>query len=438
MIDYDRFWTERGTSPGTSSGIPTITFPPPAGFRPFDPLDIPGMNPGPGRTPEQIAECERELGVRLPEVLRQAYARQDGGFVRDTEFRVFPLDEIAAPEDDFWEFACFDDGEEPDRELFFEFAEDDLGGRFFLCYSAGDTEAEPAVFVYFNDPGNASRCGKSVEHFFEKMLKTDNAPSVDWSETAALKPIARETIDLSRLFGGPAEEEQILAQVGGALVLYVHRQTQDSETYTKTTLQLPLDASAARLEQRSRPGVSTYTLALQPENTDAIFSVDSRRTSGGAWKNTKSQGVPIYVQFESTDRDRLQALRQKLLGKGAARRADGEEARQRKLEESMASLSPDERHSAMMQLMMQMRGRPGGMPATDAPLPPGAPPEAVALQEMLQKKLREIEERARGHIAKFPVDPTLLAQMGENFPGMPQPPGPAGQAPDDEEEPGEG
>jgi hypothetical protein len=437
MLDYDRFWTERGTSPGKSSGIPTITFPPPAGCQPFDPLDIPGMNPGPGRTDEQFAKWERENGVRLPEVLRQAYARQDGGFVRDTEFRVFPLDEIAPPEDDFWEFACFDDGEEPDRELFFEFAEDDLGGRFFLCYSADGTEAEPAVFVYHSDPGDASRCGKSVKRFFEKMLKTDNAPSVDWSETAALKPIARETIDLSRLHGGPAEKEQILARVGGALVVYERKRTPEAETYSKITLPLPLDADAACVQNCPRGG-STYELVLQPENTDAIFSVESQRTTGGKWKNTKAQGVPVYATFESTNRDRLEALRQKLLGKGANRRANAQEERLRKLEESVSSLPPDQRKAALFEKLFEPQGPIPGMPPLNVPLPPGAPPEFVALHELVQQRLREIEERARGHIAKHPVDPTLLAQMGENFPAMPQPPDPAGQAPDDEEEPGKG
>jgi hypothetical protein len=444
MIDYDHFWAKPGSVPGMSGedsrehlemsaaalqqslGIPGA----------FDWSMIPGMNPGPGRTPEQIAECERELSVRLPEVLRQAYARQDGGYVLDTEFpfRVYPLDEIDTPDDASWEYFCFDKGEEADQELFFEFAEDDFGGRFFLRYSADHSGQEPAVFVYHGDTGNTELCEGSVTKFFEWLLRTDAAPSVDWAEVAALAPVARETVDLSPLYHGrPAEKEQVLARVGRNLVLYVRERTPESESYTKTTLPEPLKAGEARLQQ-SHPGITpTHGLMLQPKNSRGIVSVRSRRTSRGGWKNDKERGVPVYVEFESADPERLRALRVELFGQKAADRADAEEKRQQKFEESMMSLSPDEQHSAMMQMMMQMRGRPGGMPATDAPLPPGAPPEAVALHEMMQKKLREIEERARGHIAKHPVDPKLLAELGGDFRGMPQHPGPDEKASETED-----
>jgi tryptophan-rich sensory protein len=42
-----------------------------------------GDHPAPPATPEQIAEAEARLGVTLPPLLRELYARHDGGFVGD-------------------------------------------------------------------------------------------------------------------------------------------------------------------------------------------------------------------------------------------------------------------------------------------------------------------------------------------------------------------
>jgi len=60
------------------------------------------LDPGAGVTAEEITAWEQEHGVRLPDVLRQALARQNGGYVRDSQFRVWPLEEIVPPDDEFW------------------------------------------------------------------------------------------------------------------------------------------------------------------------------------------------------------------------------------------------------------------------------------------------------------------------------------------------
>jgi hypothetical protein len=54
----------------------------------------PGLFPGPGVTRDQIQAWERDRGVRLPDVLCQAYSRQDGGYVRNIQFRVLPTIQI--------------------------------------------------------------------------------------------------------------------------------------------------------------------------------------------------------------------------------------------------------------------------------------------------------------------------------------------------------
>src|SRR5260221_13222498 len=99
MIDFDRFWAQPGCGPGLSREETEAPFGQmgawlqslPGATGKFDMSLVPGMNPGPGVSAQQIAAWEREHAVRLPEVLRQALAPQDGGFGRETGFRILPL-----------------------------------------------------------------------------------------------------------------------------------------------------------------------------------------------------------------------------------------------------------------------------------------------------------------------------------------------------------
>jgi hypothetical protein len=422
MIDFNRFWAERGCGPGMSreqteeylAQMGTWLQSLPGASGKFDASLIPGMNPGPGVKDAQLADWERGRGVCFPQVLRQAFAQQDGGFVRETQFRILPLDEIENPEAEFWQWASFEGVDVPDRRFVFQFAEDDVGGNYLLIYEAGRPEQDPAVFVYHSDPGEVSRCAKSVATFFDRMLKTSDSPSVDWAETAAMHVIAQETIDLSAMHGGrPAGKEQILGRDGGAIVLFTCERTPGAETYSKTVLREPLLEEAAMLWPGRPAPVSTYGLMLQPRDTESIVAFDSRRTGDGRWKNSASRGTPVCVIFESAERQRLEGLRRDLFGKKAADRAKALEDRQRRLETKLSTLSPDERSSAMIQVMLQMRERYGGVLGSGLPAPEGAQPELSALFESLHHKLREAKERGRDQIAKHPLGPEIVRQFGE-------------------------
>src|SRR5215467_7485297 len=77
----------------------------------FDVSQVPGMTARPGVTKEQIADWERAHRVRLPDILRQALARQNGGFVGDTRFHILPLEDIGNPDAEFWEWASYKEDE---------------------------------------------------------------------------------------------------------------------------------------------------------------------------------------------------------------------------------------------------------------------------------------------------------------------------------------
>jgi hypothetical protein len=365
VIDIERFWAEPGI-PGMSRdeaeaqlrqmGAWLESLPGASGK--FDISQVPGMTARPGVTEEQINDWERAHRVRLPDVLHQALARQNGGFVRETRFQILSLEEFQNPDAEFWEWASYKEDEVPDRGAVYRFAEDEFGGSYFLNYGTDRANLDPGVLVHHHDPGDLRVRAKSVVKFFDRMLATSDGPSVDWSEIATLQVIARESIDLSPIHGGrPANKEQVLGRKDGALILLAHEQAPSGESYSRTALPEPLDAQAARLQPHRPDPAATFGLTLQPDNTDGILAVESERTSDGRWKNSTSHGVPVCVMFESADRSQLEALRRELFGKAAAERAHALEESQAKLQSQLESASPQERQAAILQMMLQMRAQ---------------------------------------------------------------------------------
>jgi hypothetical protein len=363
-------------------------------------------------TPEQIEAWEAEAGVRLPDVLRQALARQNGGYVIDTQFRILPLEKMVTPDDEFWEFASCDEEAVSDRALLLRFAEDgDLGGELFLNFNAQGPDQEPSVYEYHSDPGDLNRRANSVTKFITRMVETFETPLVIWSEMATLEEIAREKVDLSGLYRASAGLEQVLGRVGETFVLFTQECAPNVEKLTKTTLPGPLAKDFAMI-QRHRPDPGTHTLTLQPEESDGIVAIESERTRDGRWKNRTMRGAPYCVQFEATDRGRLEALRSLLFGDKTAGQAQAREAKQDDLERKLAASSPEERQAAMMQMLMQMRA-PGSLPSAGALDPKDLPPEAAALHQVLQQKMQEIEKRAQETLARHAVDPEVVRLVNE-------------------------
>src|SRR5262249_4557769 len=158
-----------------------------------------------------------------------------------------------------------------------------------------------------------------------RMLETSEGPQVDWAETDALPVVARETTNLSALYGGPATLEQVLCRHQRALVLFTREQTPAGGAPAPDTPPQPPGptpgAGAASIRPH-RPGpTATYALHLQPQESDGIVEVTSTKTDDGRWKNGMTKGAPIGALFESADRSRLEELRRTLFGDAAAERA---------------------------------------------------------------------------------------------------------------------
>jgi hypothetical protein len=388
MIDFERFWREG-----------------------YNPYGAPEEEAPPGVTAEEIRAWEGEHGVTLPEPLRTALGLRNGGSVRNTSISVLSLGEIVPVDDDFWEWAGIDAEEAPDRGLVFVFGHDEeVGGTYLMNFNAQDRYHPPRVYIHHHGE-STYLVSDSIGDLFESRLASSVVPAVNWSEAMEDLPVvARETIDLSALWEGkPASLDQILARQGEALVLFTRERSPEGEVLTRTRLPLPLHAPWAGIRPR-RPGPpATFALHLPPVESDGIVKFRSETNDDGRWKNTTSHGAS--ATFESTDRDRLRALRTQLLGDEGAGRAQASEDRlaalHAALEATLELLAPEQRSAAMTQVVLAMRlvasrrfaeqfGDPGPMPAGLA----GA-------AEATRRNMEEITEEIRQESAN-PIDPEVV------------------------------
>jgi hypothetical protein len=239
------------------------------------------------------------------------------------------------------------------------------------------------------------------------MLRSDEAPSVDWSESKRLPIVAEETIDLAPLYGDGAANEQVLVRLGEGLVLFTHERAPHEERFTRTLLPLPLEEMMAWVRPFRPDPRRTYSLYLQPKNRDGIVQLESKRTEDGRWKNFKSNGVPVLVVFESTDQARLEALRREVFGERAAARSEAEDQRREKLQQVMGGLASQEQYAAGMQMFLQVMGQQGGPTPPGLLTPENLPKEAAALQAMMQQRMQTLMEKAKSVLADHPLSPEI-------------------------------
>jgi hypothetical protein len=399
MIDFERFWTDGGHDYDDFEDGEAFD----------EEMDA---EPPAGVSEKEIRAWEKKHGVKLPELLRTVLALRNGGCVRNTSLEILPLETIEPVDEDFWEWTELDEDEAPDHHLMFTFGEEsETGATLLMNFNARGPKGEPSV--YFDHHGESTYLeNDTLSGFFEAMLASSEAPSVDWSETERLDVAARASIDLSPMYGGQtASLDQVLAREGSTLVLFSRERSPEGERLTRTTLPLPLDPSWAEVSPLRPAPIATHSLHLQPEESDDIIEKQSERNDDGRWRNTTGRGAPIYVTFESADREGLEALRKQLLGAEGASRAQAKQERQQRLEQTLDGLAPEQRMAALMQAALVMKDKMdrefGGGLADTSGLPSGLAKAA----EAMQKKMQQMVQKAEEHIAANPVDAETMRQI---------------------------
>lgn len=387
MIDFDRFWEDEEGPAASGAG-------------------------------EQHVEAwEAQNQVALPTTLRSALRRRDGGLVRDTEIKILPLGEIQ-PADE--EYLGFDEDPHRDLALVFRFGLDmESGGDYLMDYNAGGASESPSVYIHYNDGTGATLIDESFDDFIENLVADSPGPDVDWTEAERIQDVvARETVDLTAFHGAPAHIEQALVRQGNSLVLYSREVSPDGETLAKTTLPLPIHG-ALTMVQRMRPAPNpTFGLHLQPENHEGIVRLESRHEGDDPWVNTATQGAPVYVRFESADRDRLEAIRGLLFGGAGVRPAVGAGPSPDVSTAGLDVVSRADPAIELLRMTMELKAeatRRFASPPGDSP-PPS--PSQGDLAALLRQQMNEALERAGVRVLGYP--PGAESKKGNG--GAPPPP----------------
>jgi hypothetical protein len=407
MIDFTRFWTEHRTTYQDQYYAPGA-------------IDAEVNR---GVTADAILAWERQYGVTLPEPIRTVLGLRNGGCVRNCSVEVLPLGAIVPADDDFWDHTDIDEDEVPEHNLMFAFgSENQSGGTLLMNFNANGPEGAPSVYIDYHGE-SSSLVSDTIIEFFEAQLAASPRPSVDWSVTEARRGItiiARETIDLSALYKGKAaSEDQVLARVNDALVLFKRQQSPIGTTLTRTTLPLPLEEEAAEIGPHRPAPLPTFVLHLQPADTDGISHEESQTDLDGLWKNSTQEGTPIYVTWESTDRDRLEALRTKLFGNEAATGLEVKEKRQADLKKSLDGLPPNQRTAALLQAAMAMKQEADAQfAARYGDLVGNVSPELAAAADAVRLRMEAMAKKVQQKSAANPVDPETVEQMQEYLKGL--------------------
>jgi hypothetical protein len=397
MIDFARFWMP-GNSPYEDESSDT------------DDASVP-----PGVTAEEILAWEGRYGIRLPEPIRTALGRRNGGFVRNVPIQISPLDEIVPASDDFGEYIEIGEDEAPDRSLLFVFGGDTQAGATFLMnFNVRGPEDDPSVYLDMHGE-STYLVNESMIGYFEAQLATAPEPSVRWPESdAGLEVIAREIINVSAMNDGEtASLDQILARARDAFVLFTRHRSRRSEIVTRTTLPLPLDAEWAKLRPLRPAPIATFALHLQPTESDGIVEERSELKDDGGWKNSTCHGCPIYVSFESADHDRLETLRVELFRTKSAARARDKQGREAALQELLDKLPSEQRTAALLQEALNMKEENDRKFAARFGDSAAVPAELTVAAEAIRLKMQQLAEQARQRIDANQPDPETLRKIRE-------------------------
>lgn len=387
MLDLDRFWAE-----GDS-------------FAQSPPLDD-----------ETLATCEAGLGVRFPATLVELYQRQNGGAVRDADVSLFSLQasgtdalqriaplSVMLGDDDFLAELIADELGDPTNVLLL--AGDDGHTWTALDFNTHGPQGEPRVVWVDLECSECGEVAATFDDYVRGLMAADDEPAVDRGEIGRLSIVAEETIDVDYGGGERWIEQQTLCETDDAFVLFCRQRNSEGEEHSRCRLVKPIDADQCVIHDYRPEPHRTYHILLQPAEAEIEWTY-SRKTSQGRWKNSQSEGVPIYAEFESHDRGRLEELRRTILGGEPSPRALAEERWREHVgqmsDEQLEALTPH-----MMAHSMEVLER------LHAETDLGEPPEEIKplwdrMEQMKAKMKADLQQRMR-HAGE--LDPELADLM---------------------------
>ena len=137
---------------------------------------------GPAASEEQIATWERQQGLRLPALLRQAFTQQDGGYVRGRPIFLERLEAMTPVEDGLLDYAELAESDLVDAETGLDYGrmvylggDDDRGCMLLLYYGDNGPQGEPSVYGFWSEADKIDRLAETVYDLLEGVGRPNTA-----------------------------------------------------------------------------------------------------------------------------------------------------------------------------------------------------------------------------------------------------------------------
>ena len=294
---------------------------------------LPSPAPNPGVTLEGFRQWEDFYGVVLPLTVKSLLAVHDGGQIErlGTSYTLLPLSQIrplseasmrtlllASPGN---AMEALTNAGVPMLWLIFPFISGDSHRVHLLCFPEHSIKSEPEVFIWEN--GTVAKSAQLVDDLITELIQLSDFPAVDLQEVATLEISADEQlrVPLDEPAGAICELRQVLGKRNGEWVLYTREVVaQDGkvikERRTRAIMPASLQMRSSHVTQ-SRPAKGQFggawSLPIEPKRQEAVHFTHSQLSATGKWQSEELHGEPASFLIESTDEQRLCALRKTLL-----------------------------------------------------------------------------------------------------------------------------
>lgn len=294
----------------------------------------------------EIQAWEKEKGLRIPALLRDALMMHNGGTLLDSVdpvIEVRPLEEWELIDPELVELFKY----EGDPRQFMAFADSEYGSCYYLNYARCNADGEPVVGSMNQSGVSIKESSDDVATYLARLAGSlTEQPAVDGSHAARLTHLGQ-----TQLVTKDVAHYSLLGRDSDGHLVHLHHHTSsDGEQWTSTCMPGPLSFTRLLTSETGTKNQLVYQLQLCPQQTTSIREWTSSSQPGGRWKNELTEGYPGSTTVQSLELEPILLLRRVLTGPPQTQAQEEAETLRIEYLRLMAASTPKERSMAELHL----------------------------------------------------------------------------------------
>lgn len=272
---------------------------------------------------------ESHHGITLPPFLKEMYRLQNGGRIQNAEQELVLLP-LGTPDPIFGRMRSLEDYANADgpsslTSIYLDWIEEEFKDParviviasyhghvvYALDFGSPKSDKEPSVVALDFEGVDKDKVAPTFEKWIKKLSKVSSGPAVNWNEIEKYEVLYRSNFQSFRtLDGTPELIENVLCKSGERSLIYFEKKEWKGQVTILNRCSFENEVIGLWFKvNKFRPDPNgTFTLHLQPTDSDGIRWVMDELKSGNRWKTRKTKGGPVYCTVESQDRDSLESL----------------------------------------------------------------------------------------------------------------------------------